>query len=69
MNEGKKLISQRQKLVRLADREEKGWKFVREYVKDKLVEDSDDEKQIRKARRTVQEKFPTRKPPQRYPNR
>ena len=69
LNEGKKLISQRQKLVRLADREEKGWKFVREYVRDKLAEDSDDERQIKKARRTVQEKFPTRRPPQRYPNR
>ena len=69
LNEGKKLISQRHKLVRLADHEEKGWKFVREYVKDKLAEDSDDEKQIRKARRIVQEKFPTRRPPQRYPNR
>ena len=65
LKEGKKLITQRQKLVRLADREEKGWKFVREYVKDNLAEDSDDEKQIRRARRTVQEKFPARRQPQR----
>lgn len=63
LKEGKKLITQRQKLVRLADREEKGWKFVREYVKDNLAEDSDDEKQIRRARRTVQEKFPARRQP------
>ena len=69
LKEGKKLITQRQKLVRLADREEKGWKFVREYVKDTLADDSDDEKQIRRARRTVQEKFPARRQPQRNGNR
>lgn len=65
LNEGKKLITQRQKLVRLADREDKGWKFVREYVKDNLAENSDDEKQIKRARRTVEDKFPTRRAPQR----
>ena len=60
LNEGKKLISNRQKLVRLADREEKGWRFVREYVKDNIADDSDDEKQIRRARKTTNDKFPTR---------
>ena len=61
LNQGKKLISDRQKLVKLADREEKGWKFVREYVKDKLADDSDDEKQIKRARKAVQEIFPPRR--------
>ena len=61
LNEGKNRLAQRRKLVHLADREEKGWKFVREYVRDNLAEDSDDEKQIEKARRAVQEKFSTRR--------
>ena len=60
LNEGKQAISARNKLVRLADREEKGWRFVQEYVKDNLAEDSDDEKQIKRARKAVQEKFSSR---------
>ena len=50
LEQGKTLISKRQKLVRLADREEDGWHFVKEYVTDKLASDSDDEKMIAKAR-------------------
>ena len=69
LNEGKRLISQRQKLIRLADREEKGWKFVQEYVRDNLADDSDDEKQIKKTRRAAQEKFPPKRPFQRQPFR
>ena len=61
LNEGKKQIQQRQKLIRLADREEKGWKFVKEYVKDNLAEDSDDEKQIKRARKATNDKFPARR--------
>ena len=49
LEQGKKLISKRQKLVRLADREEDGWHFVKEYVTDKLASDSDDEKAISKG--------------------
>ena len=58
LSEGKRLIQHRQKLVRLADREEHGWRFVSEYEKDKLAEDSDDEKTIARARRTVNAKYP-----------
>ena len=47
--------------MRLADREEKGWKFVKEYVKDNLAEDSDDEKQIKRARKATNDKFPARR--------
>jgi hypothetical protein len=52
IDHGKKLLLKRQKLVRLADREDDGWLFVKEYVTDKLASDSDDEKAILKARRS-----------------
>ena len=40
--EGKRLIKHRQKIVRLADREEHGWRFVMKYEKDQLAYNSDD---------------------------
>ena len=57
LREGKKIIENRQKLIRLADREERGWAFVREYTMDTLADNSDDEKRLRKARSAVKEKF------------
>ena len=57
LREGKKLINQRQKLIRLADREEKGWAFVKEYNVDTLAEDSADERRLKKARTAVKERF------------
>ena len=72
LSEGKKLINHRQKLVRLADREEKGWRFVKEYEKDKLADDSDDERAIARARRAANAKSPrgsSRRPPYRQQNR
>ena len=56
--ENKILIMHRQKHVQLADREEQGWRFVAEYEKDKLADDSDDKKAIARARRAVNSKFP-----------
>ena len=53
LSQAKKLINQRQKIVRLADREEDGWRFIKEYVSDKLADDSDDEKAISKARKAA----------------
>ena len=46
LDEGKQLVSSRQKLIRLADRSELGWLVVKKYSKDKLAEDSEDEKRI-----------------------
>lgn len=51
INEGKTLVKKRQKLVKLADREEGGWHFVKEYEKDTLADDSEDEKKISKTRK------------------
>ena len=50
IEEGKKIILNRQKLVQLADREENGWTFVKEYQRDELASGSDDEKHMAKAR-------------------
>ena len=49
LEEGEKLILDRQKLIRIADRSENGWATVEEYMEDELADNSDDEKRIQKA--------------------
>ena len=51
VEEGKKLIHKRQKLIRIADREEDGWEVIKCYQSDALASDSDDEKRLNKSRR------------------
>ena len=51
---GKKLVSKRIKLIRLADRN--GWDVAKEYVSDDLASDSEDDKEIRKAIRAASTK-------------
>ena len=51
LKEGKALILKQQKLIRIADREEDGWEVVKCYLSDDLASDSEDEKQLNKARR------------------
>ena len=51
LEEGKKLIDKRIKLILIADREEDSWEVVKYYEADKLADDTDDEKQIAKARK------------------
>ena len=46
IEKGKKLVNKRQKLTRLADREENGWHIVKDYVADDLASNSDNEKLI-----------------------
>ena len=48
---GRKILLKQQKLVKMADREDNGWEVVRHYISDDLADDSDDEKDIRRARR------------------
>ena len=63
--EGKSLIQQRQKELKLADSSELGWKVVSEYQSNPLASDSDDERKIykakvkaeRKARKDQQKRF------------
>ena len=59
LEEGKKFIAKRQKLVQIADRESDGWNVVKEYISDDLASDSDDEKRINKARKKAAEKRKT----------
>ena len=51
MEDGKKIIMKRQKLIKIADREEDGWDVVRYYESDDLTSNSEDKKEIFKARR------------------
>ena len=54
--EGKKLINQRQKLIRMADRSELRWMVVGEYEADELADDEEDEKRIAKAIKSAEKK-------------
>ena len=47
--EGKEISSHRQTLIKVADDTELGWKTVKEYEVNPLVEDSDDEKRLMRA--------------------
>ena len=51
LNSGMKLMLYQQKLIKIADREEHGWDVVRYYVSDDLADDTDDEKNLNRARR------------------
>ena len=57
LEEGEKLLFERQKHILLADKSESGWFTVEEYKKHDLAENSDDEKRIfsaeRRARATL----------------
>ena len=48
--EGLDIVKQRQKLIRLADSSEAGWRAVDEYVKNPIASDSEDEKKNQKLR-------------------
>lgn len=61
IKEGRKVIQERQKMIRLADRSEYGWDLVNEYQADELAEDSDDEKKISKAEKSAEKKASKRK--------
>ena len=51
LKEGKALIPKLQKLIRIVDREEAQWEVVKCYLSYDLASDSEDEKQLNKARR------------------
>jgi hypothetical protein len=46
VEEGEKLIDNRQKLIRIADRSKHGWVTVEEYEDNELAENSDEEKKL-----------------------
>ena len=51
LTEGKELIGRQQKLLKIADRAEGGWKVAKQYP---IADNSDDEKGIRKAEKEVE---------------
>ena len=58
---GMKLLAERQKLIKIADRSEYGWGVVAEYTADELADDSDDEKRLEKAEKAAERKAAKRK--------
>jgi hypothetical protein len=61
LKQGRQLLAERQKLIKIADRSEHGWGVVAEYTTDKLAEDSDDEKRIEKAEKAAELKATKRR--------
>lgn len=57
LEEGKQLITNRQKLIKIADRSEFGWSTVEEYVEDELADNSDDEKRLLRAEGRAKRKY------------
>ena len=53
LDEGMKLVIHRQKLIKMADRSENGWRVVKEYESDSLAENEEDEKRIAKAEKAA----------------
>ena len=53
LEEGKKLLSERQKLIKLADRSECGWATVSAYVTDDLADTPENERCISKAEKSA----------------
>ena len=53
LNAGKKLLLKRLKAIKIADREEFGWAVVRHYESDEIASNTEDEKEIGRARRTA----------------
>ena len=56
VEEGKHLLAERQKLIKIADRSANGWGVVAEYTADELAVDSDDEKRLEKAEKAAERK-------------
>ena len=59
--EGITLVKHRQKLIRMADSHEAGWRVVQEYEANPLADDSDDEKKIQKAQYRAERKIKAEK--------
>ena len=59
--EGMNLVKNRQKLVKLADSTDLGWRVDQEYESNPLADDSDDEKKMIKAQSRAERKFKAEK--------
>ena len=54
LQQGTKAISERQKLIRLADRSDYGWQLVEAYQRDELADNEKDTKKIEEAEKAVE---------------
>ena len=61
LEKGARLLTERQKLIKIADRSANGWGVVTEYTADELADDSDDEKRLEKAEKAAERKAVLRK--------
>ena len=59
--QGIKLINNRQKLIRMADASELGWRFVDEYITNPLALDEEDEKRMNRAKARATKKVKQRR--------
>ena len=57
VEEGASIVKERQRLILLADSSDLGWAVVKEYAKNELAEDSEDEKRILRATARAEKKF------------
>ena len=46
-------VEARQKLIRMADRSELGWRVVQHYMADPIADDADDDKRIKQATKSA----------------
>ena len=69
LESGKSLINKQQKLIRIADREEHGWEVVKCYLSDDLADDTDDEKELARARKAALASITKRKAKSKLPFR
>ena len=56
LEKGARLLAERQKLIKIADRSANGWGVVAEYTADELADDSEDEKRLEKAEKAAERK-------------
>ena len=61
LEKGARLLAERQKLIKIADRSANGWGVVTEYTADEFADDSDDEKRLEKAEKAAERKAGLRK--------
>lgn len=52
-HEGKKILLQQPKLIKITDREVDGWELVKCYLSDDLASNSNDEKQLSRIRKVA----------------
>ena len=69
LEEGKELITNRQKFIKIADRSEFGWSTVDIYVENELADNSDDEKRLYRAESRAKRKQKTNEEKKKQLNR